>query len=86
MSYDPLKDPGSNPPAYLYNQQAVSDGYQHRTQQTGSVQQQHLPETNSTLDQQNENTIDRDEEPSSVSVAHLNVSYRVMQVYIAALL
>ena len=81
MSYDPFKDPGSSPPAYLYGQQAVSsDGYQNGAmpmaqQGTGSVQQQRIPETNSTLDQRNENAFDQDEDPSSVSVAHLNVSY-----------
>ena len=69
MSYDQVKDPGSNPPAYLYGQQAVSDGYQCGTlarQGTGGVQRQHLPETNSTLDQQNENIFDQDEDPPAI--------------------
>ena len=70
MSYDHLRDQGRNPLAYFYGQQAVSEYHQQ-----GTGQQQELPETNRTLRQQNEYyKFDPDEDPSRVSVTHLNVS------------
>ena len=62
MSYDHLRDQGRNPLAFFYGQQG-----------TGSVQEQELPQTNRALCQQNVK-FDPDEDPTHVSVAHLNVS------------